>query len=87
MDQLKSFECQEGRVDLMQQLLMPHREGQGSGAGTTHRAPVLRGGDGKSAPPSLGHHSGARETGFWVSMSGSRTEKEQVLETSQEKNL
>ena len=45
------------------------------------------GGDGKSAPPSLGHHSGARETGFWVSMSGSRTEKEEVLETSQEKNL
>ena len=73
--------------DLMQQLLMPHRKGQGSGAGTTHRAPVLRGGDGKSAPPSLGHHSGARETGFWVSMSGSRTEKEEVLETSQEKNL
>ena len=28
----------------MQQLLIPHREGQGSGAGTTHRAPVLRGG-------------------------------------------
>ena len=45
------------------------------------------GGDGKTAPPSLGHHSAARETRFWASMSGSRTEKGKVLETSQEKNL
>lgn len=48
MGQLKGLECQGRRVGLMQWLLTPSREGQGSGAGR-HSQGASIGGDGKES--------------------------------------